>query len=190
MNRGFTLVEMVLVGTMAALVGGALLMILVNNNSVVSKQSSLVNVGVSLNDSLHQIDDLIRQASVVAAGYPEVAPAYFTGAEVLVLKLPSISSSGTIEGVYDYMVISKQTDIPQILHLRIFPDSEGRSSRQSDDKIVTTLLQSIKFTYYDSNRNEVSPTAASAIKTELAVKSQTGSVGSNQTGIILTNLRN
>lgn len=188
MTRGFTLLEMVIVGGIALVVGTFLASILVNHSGVSYKQGSIVNSGLSLNDSMKTIDENIKQAAAVASSYPESSPIYTTSAEVLVLKLPAINSSGIINNVYDYVVVAKDTANTKILRLYVFPDAQ--SSRLSANMVLTTILQSVQFQFMDKNGNAVSPNAATSVGVNLTVLSKLGSIGQNQSASSVTSLRN
>lgn len=188
MIKGFTLVEVIIALGVTAIVGALLASILVNNSGLSYKQNAIVNNGLSLNDSVRIIDENIRQASAVEAVYPESSPIYTTGAEVLALKMPAINSQGIINNVYDYAVISKDSNMPQILRLQVFPDAQ--STRSSANVVLTTILQSIQFQFTDKNGNVVSPSAATSVGINITMLSKTGSVGATQTSSTVTSLRN
>lgn len=189
LKNGFSLVEVLVVSAASLIIGVILTGILVNHNGVFYKQSSLVNEGLSLNDTLNQIDSKIRQATVIAAGYPEVSPNFNTGTEVLVLKLLSIDINGNIiNDTYDYIVIARDSENNRILRMITYPDS--LSSRNAGNVILTTLLESIEFKYLDKDNNQVSPISAGSIEVDLTVLSKTGSIGQPQSSSIITSLRN
>ncbi len=187
-SLGFTLVETLVASGVALIVGTLLVGILVNHSGLSYKENALVNEGLSLNDAMGKIDNNIRESAAVAIGYPESTPTYTTGNSVLVLKLPALSSSGTIENVYDYAVIAADITQPKVLRLQIFPDSQ--SIRQPANTVLTTLLNSVTFNYLDRNGNSVTPADAFKVSVNLSVLSQTGSIGSSRSSVSTTSLRN
>lgn len=187
-NSGFTLLEIILTAALALIVGTFLIVILVNNSGFFYKQNAIISEGLDLNDAIREIDNSARQATAVTAGYPESNPLYTSDSQTLVLKLPALSQGGIIEGVYDYIVISKDPRQGKILRKQIFPDSQ--STRQASDLILTTLLKEIEFKYLDKSGNQVSPTQATSIETNIAVTAQTGLIGSTRSSTVVTSLRN
>lgn len=182
--------ETLIVGGVALIVGTFLVGILVNNNGFFYKQTSTVSEGLGLNDTVREIENSIRQAASVSSGYPEVSPiyTYTSGASTLVLKLPSYNESGVIANVYDYIVIAPDALKPKILRMQIFKDD--LSQREEANKVLTTLVESVQFSYLDKNGNSVSPVSASSVGVTLKLLAKTGSVGSSRSSSTVINLRN
>lgn len=188
-EKGFTLVEMLLALAVTIIIGVYFASILVNNSGFFYKQTAIINEGLSLNDAVSEIDKNIRQASSVAAGYPEASPTYTSGSETLVLKLPAFSDTGTISNTYDYVVVAKDAANPKVVRLLTFPDSQ--SIRPSTDLVLTTMLESITFSYLDKNNNPVTPSSAAVVSFEVKVSPKLGSIGgSSRTATMVTTLRN
>lgn len=186
--RGFTLLETVIAGGVALVVGTLLVGILVNHSGLSYKENAIVNEGLNLNDAMAKINHSIREAAQVAAGYPEDTPTYTTGTSTLVLKIPALSAVGIVENVYDYAVIAVDPTNPKVLRLRVFPDSQ--STRQPVDSVLSTFLDSIQFGYLDKGGNAVAPNAAFRVSVNLSVLTKTGSIGSGRTSVSTTALRN
>lgn len=186
--KGFTLLETVLASAVALVIGVLLVGILVNHSGLFYQQRSLISEGVDANDTLSVLDRYIREAAAVAAGYPPSSPNYSSGQTTLVLKLPSLGPSGVLAETYDFLVIAQDVSQPKILRMQIFPGSQ--SMRQPENLVLTTLLESIQFTYLDKTGATVNPIQASSIRTKLSVLSQTGSIGSTRSSEMLTTLRN
>lgn len=187
-GRGFTLFETVVVAGIAVIVGALLVGILVNNTGVTNTEKSNVTQGLSANDSLAEIDNYIRQAASIVSGYPTVTPTYISGNNIIVIKIPATDSQGTISNVFDYVVITKDSTNANLLKEYIFPDS--LSTRNAVNKVLSTILESITFTYLDSNENIVTPTSAVKVKTEINVLSQNGQANKSRSATIVTSLRN
>lgn len=187
-QKGFTLLETVLVMGISVIVGTLLLTILVNQSNFSSKQNSLVSEGLGLNDATRKIDEYIRQAVSIVESYPEDSPIYTTSSDTLVLKLPAIDSSGVISSVFDYVVIARDLPDTNVLRLQVFPDP--LSTRQSVDTVLTAILESIEFQFKDKNGNLVSLDLTTTVDTEVAVTSQNGSISSSRSSKISTTLRN
>lgn len=186
--RGFTLLETVMAAGIALIVGTFLVAILVSHSGLFYKQSSIVSEGLSLNDAIREIENNIRQAVYVADGYPEGSPDYTTGSETLVLKLPALSESGVVDGVYDYVVVAKDPAQSKVMRIWVFPDPQ--STRNASNLVLTTLLESVQFKFLDKSGDLVVPAAAASVGTTLTVLSNVGSIGSSRASSAITTLRN
>lgn len=186
--KGFTLLETLIATGVAMAVGTFLVTFLASNTGLFYQERSLVNSGLALNDVLQVVSSDIRQASGIPEGYPESSPVYVSGLDILVIKLPSTSTSGVIPGVFDYIVISKDVNQPAILTKQIFADPQ--SNRVSTTQLLTPLLDKVVFSYLDKNGNPVAPTLAVQVKLSLDVLSKTGQIGTKKSSTAITNLRN
>lgn len=187
-QKGFTLAETLIVAAIFLIVGTLLGAILVNNTGLYNSQTSLVTTGLNLNDVMREIDTYIRQASTVATGYPEISPSYLTGDSTLVLKIPSLNAQGMVSNTFDYVVITHDSIKTNLLREYIFPDPT--SDRQSQNKVLSSILQSVVFTYLDRNNNVVTPALAEKVKTEVTVLTTNGLQNKSNNAITITNLRN
>jgi prepilin-type N-terminal cleavage/methylation domain-containing protein len=187
-RKGFTLVETIIVAAVFLIVGTLLASILVNNTGLSNSQSSLVTSGLNINDAVSTIENNIRQASSVAIGYPEVTPTYTTSSNTLVLKIPSYNASGVISDTYDYVVVTKDLTKTYLLKQYIFPNA--LSIRQSQNKILTNILQSIEFSYLDKNDNVVSSNTAEKVKVIINVLPGNGVADKTRSATIVVSLRN
>lgn len=186
--KGVTLVEALLTLGIAVVVGALLLVIIVNTSGLFYQQSSKLEQGLSLNDALSEIRKSIRTSQAVAATYPAAgSPTYTSGATQLVLKIPSIDSSGNIISTSDYFVFLKDTDK---LRFRTFPDSQ--SSRKAQDQIFTTKLDSLIFEYFDAQvpPQQVQPNLAVKIKISLSLRQKAGVGFETNVATAEANLRN
>lgn len=172
----------------AVIVGTLLVSILVNNTGVTNTEKSNVAQGLSTNDSVREIDNYIRQAAAVVTGYPVISPTYITGTSTIVIKIPAINDHGVISNVFDYIIITKDSTRPSLLKEYIFPDS--LSIRETTDKILSNILETIEFTYLDKNGNVVAPAPAEKVKTKITVLSKNGSADKSRSATIVTSLRN
>lgn len=186
---GFTLFETVIVAGIALIAGTFLVSILVNNTGVTNTEKSMVTQGLSTNDSVREIDNYIRQAVAIVSGFPVISPTYVTGSNTIVIKIPAIDNQGTISNVFDFIVITKDSTRENLLKEYVFPDS-SLSIRETTDKILTNILESIEFTYLDKNGNIIAPTLAEKVKTKITVLSKNGSANKSRSATIVTSLRN
>lgn len=187
-HKGFTLLEVIIATGVTLIVAVFLVGILVNNNGFYSKQNAYISQGLNLNDASSEIDSRIKEAVQVVAGYPVDDPIYFSGTETMVLKLPSYNTDGVLVDTYDYAVFAKDIEDPEVLKILVFPDPQ--SDRLTTNLVLTTLLNSIKFEYFDKGGNIISPTSASKVRITLSVLSKTMGLETIQTRILESSLRN
>lgn len=179
MQKGFTLAEIVIALSIATVVGGLLLTIMVGSAGLFHKESSKVNIGLNTNDALSQVQRSIRQAYAVDAASSE---------NQLVLQIPSIDPSGDIipDTFDDFVFLS---DANKFI-FKVFPDPA--SSREAADQIFSTLVDDLTFKYYNfaNPPAEVAPIAAVKVSVTLKLKQKSGA--DYQTSIATTeaNLRN
>lgn len=188
MVKGFTLVEILMVVSVSTVIGIYLVSVLLGNTGFSSKQNTIITQGISLNDLTDAINSQIRQAQSIAVGYPETSPTFVSGASTLVLKIPSINNNGVIADKYDFVIFTKDNGNPKILRMKIIPD--GVSTRVSADQVLTSMLNSIIFSYYDKSGGVVSPVGAFSVGLSVNVASGNGAGNQSRTSSTTTNLRN
>lgn len=162
--KGLTLVEVVIAMGLSVIVGGLLLVIIVNSTGLFLKQSTKIEQGLAVNDALSAIRGNIRQAQSIASTYQS----YTSSSTQLVLKLASIDASGNlIPYTFDYFVFFKDQSS---LKFQSFPDP--LSSRKSQDQLFLIGVDSIEFKYLDSSNppQEVIPTAAAKVRIAVSLK--------------------
>lgn len=188
-SLGFTLIELVVAMGISIIIGALLISVLSHNTGFFYQESGVVNEGINQNNLTVETGKYIRQAVQVASGYPISSPTYTSSSTTLVLQIPGLSSTGTVlSNIYDYVVVYKDSSNSKVLHLQVFPDPT--SYRGSLNEILTTLLNTITFTYLDINGNVVSPTSSAQVEINYSLLSKTGSVSSTGTVDFKTTLRN
>lgn len=172
----------------AAIAGVLLLVIIVNSAGLFTKQSSKVQTGLNINDSLSQVRASIKQASAVAPSYTSGSTTYTSGDNQVVLKVASIDASNNIiDLTFDYFVFFLDQNT---LRFKIFPDPS--SSRSAADRIFSTSVDSLVFKYYNFANPpvEVSPASASKVRITLVLKQKSGAGLEINTATSEANLRN
>lgn len=188
-ESGITLFEVLITLTVSAIIGGLLLVVIVNTGGIFYKESSSLEQGLNINDALGKITQSIKEASAVEVSYPSGSPIYTSSATQLVLKVPSLDSSNNlISNTFDYFVFHLNGTN---LHFKIFPDL-SLSSRKPQDQIFSTNVNTLLFQYYNSQTppQEVSPSSAVTIKTSLVLRQKSGSGFEQNTATTEANLRN
>lgn len=187
-NAGLSLIEVLVAMGIATVAGVLLVAVIVNSTGVFSLQSSKIQTGLNINDSLMQIRDAIKQASGIAANLTEGSVTYTTGSDQLILKVVSIDSSNNIiENTFDYFVFLQDQNV---LRFKIFPDAQ--SSRKSAENILSVSLDSVLFQYFNSGipPSEVFPAEAAKIRVSLKLKQKVGQSFETNTATSEANLRN
>src|SRR5579884_1858498 len=173
----------------AGIAGAILIALLVQNNGLFYSQSARINQGVALNDSVTSISNDIRSSSAVVAGYPIASPTTVSGANSIVLQYPSIDSSGNvIDQTFDYLTLTQDSSNSHILREQIFPNAQ--STRKSGNKVLTTNLSSINFSYYDDSGHTITPSAATKVGFSVILLNNVAGHPQQSSGSAVINLRN
>lgn len=189
MRAGFTLLELLIAISVSIVAGSILVSLMTAGNGLFYQQGSKINQGLSLNDSVNEISNLIKISSSIASSYPASSPQYSTDSNTLILSIPSIDSTGkVINNTYDFAVIARDATKNNILRLQVFPNP--LSSHKSQNQVLSTTLSSVTFLYYDNNDQPVSPTSAAKINftVNLTEKAGYGNQSSSASGQV--NLKN
>lgn len=187
-EAGLTLVEILISSSIAVVVGSLLLIIMVNSSGLFYKESSKVNIGLNTDDALSKVRKSIKESSAVVANYTQGLETYTSGVTMIVLKLPSLDSSGNIiPNVFDYFVFFKDQS-----HLRFktFPDIV--SFRKPQDQIFSTNVEGLVINYLTSDNPpvEVSPSSAAKVRITLTLKEKNWSTDETHTATSEANLLN
>lgn len=165
MMRGLTLVEVLIAMGIATIVGSLLLVIIVNSTGLFYTQSSKLSQGVGINDALQKVKDSIRQSSSVASSYQDNSTTYTSSSTQLILKIPSIDTSGNVIGeTFDYYVFFTDQNF---FKFKSFPASQ--SSRKAFNQILSSNVDGLTFQYFGSQTPPQEVTAVSAAKVRLAI---------------------
>ncbi len=186
-NKGFTLIELIIVLSVSAMVGLLLISMLVQNSGLFYIQNSRVIQGVGENDALSSFRTYTKVSKAVALSYPETGSAIYTsGSSILILKLGSIDSSGNlIDNVFDYVVYYVSQNK---LYIKIYPGTG--SSRQAVNKILADNVDALNFTYLDATNLAVSPSSATKVIMRLTLRQKAGTTYEINIATSEANLRN
>lgn len=172
----------------AVVVGSMLVVIILNSSGIFYKESSTLEQGLNINDALSKIRQSVKESSGVASSYTLSGITYTSSSQQLVLKLPSINSSGnTISNTFDYFVFFKDKSY---LRFKTFPDAA--STRKAQEQIFSNSVDSLSFIYLDSSNppKEVTPTVATKVRVSLTLKQKSGANFETNSGGTEANLRN
>lgn len=187
-TTGFTLIELLIAMGITAVIGLSLVVIIVNSAGLFYKQSSTVQEGLNINDALAIVRSSIKQASSVGVSYTDGSTVYTSGPQQLVLKVSSIDSAGNIiPGTYDNFVFYKDQDF---LRSKVFLNP--LSSRNPVDRILSTIVNNLNFTYFNSATPpvEVAPPVATRIRIALTLKQKAGMSFETSIATSEANIRN
>lgn len=187
-SSGFTLLEVLIAMGIAAIIGGLLLVIIVNSTGLFLKQQSKVSEGININDVLPKVRSSIKIATSVINQYTGGSTTYTSGATQLILKIASVDlSNNIIEGKYDYYIYYLDGNF---MRFKLFPDAV--SSRGSQDQILSNSVQNLSFLYYNlaNPPAEVLPADAAKVKITLTLRQKTGAGLETTTQTAEANLRN
>lgn len=187
-QKGITLVELIISSSIAVVVGGLLLVVIVNSSGLFYKESSVINIGLNTNDALASVRNSIKESYSVAPFYVAGLETYTSGATTIVLKIPSLDSSGNIiYEVFDYFVIFLDQSK---LRFKTFPDA--LSSRTAQDQILSNMADNLVFQYFNSEEppEQVAPITAKKVRVTLTLKERSRSNYEASTATSEANLRN
>ena len=164
--KGFTLPEVIIGMGVVVLVGGLLILMMVQSTGLFYRESSKISQGVGLNDSLSKIESSIRKSSgVVSSSTPSQ----------LMLKFPAIDGSGNI--IADAFDLETFLLEGGILKYKLLPDPQ--SSRILLDTILTKNIESLDFKYLDDSNQIVLPNLAKKVIATIFLKEQIASAEAN-----------
>lgn len=189
-SKGWSLLEVLVVVTVAAVAGGLLVNIMVSSGKIFVDQNALITQGLSLNQTQLELTELIKSSAGISGQYPaQGSPQFTTDSNTLVIKLPAVDSAGNvINSVYDFAVIDSDSGNPKILRKQIFKDNQ--SYRKTENKVLTTNLKSISFSYLDVNNTQVSYDQAVRIGFIINLLTPSGFADKESSGSGTVNLKN
>ena len=176
-NKGFTLIELVVVIALVATTVVVLVNLFIGQNRIYKTQTAELNVANDTRASLDDIDAYARQSRRVLANYQT----WNTGAQALVLEIQSINASAQlIPGTYDTVVYYLTG--PNF-YRQVFPNSA--SGRTAQTKKLAGNVTGLVFTY-----NNLDPTLASEITVDLTIQESAGQQTRSITASSKSYLRN
>lgn len=185
---GLTLIEVLIAMGISIAVTGLLVVIMISSAGLFSRQSTNLQQGLNINDALMNVRQNIKQAKAVESSFVDGTTTYTSSPETLILKIPSIDTSGSIiSNTFDRAVFFKDAN-----KLRWKMITDPLSSRKSQDQIFSTSLDSLKFQFFNSDNPplEVIPALSAKVRITLTVKQKVGTSFQQQTATSEAALRN
>lgn len=145
-NRGFTLLEMVVVIGIGTILVLFVLGILISNNRFYANQSGENEAIFNTRIIADRIASYGRGAAAVLSSYIYNSSNYVSDSDTLVLQVPSIDASANIiGGAYDHVIITR--DLSDTSKLQLYVDPDASSSRGARGVLLTNKLDTMTFTY-------------------------------------------
>lgn len=187
-QSGLTLIEILVALAITIVAGTLLFVIIVNSAGLFSLQSSKLQGGLNINDALMEVRKSIKQASSVVSSYTDGSTTYTSGANTLVLKVLSVDSSNNIlAGTFDHFVFFLDQ---KYFRFKVFKDVS--SARSESDQVLSTVVDSLTFKYFNSATPpvEVTPASATKVYISLTLKQKAGAGFDTNTATAEASLRN
>jgi prepilin-type N-terminal cleavage/methylation domain-containing protein len=152
-QRGFTLIEVVIVIAIFAFLMVSLMGLMMWHNKVFMMERAEIAATGSARNVMNNVTKYTAQAYQVAASTVVSGTTYTTDADTVVLQLPTYNASGAIvNATYDYVIFNLSgTNLYQIISIG------AGSNRKAGTKLLSDSIYTVSFTYDN-------PTVTSATK--------------------------
>ncbi len=141
--RGFTLIETVFVVGLTALLLLAIHSLYFSFTRLASEESAEYDARSDASGVIRSVSNIVIPANRILASHSFTTGSYSTGAETLVVRMPSVDATGAIiAGVFDYAVIYQEDSSA---HMRV--EAGAGSVRQTREQIIGTSLTDLSFSY-------------------------------------------
>jgi Tfp pilus assembly protein PilW len=176
-EAGFTLTELLVAIGMGIIVIGAIFSFYLYNQQSFTSASAYVEINTAARLAMDWMSRDLRWAQQLITNKTINSQYYITGTEEIILKIPSIDSSGDIiDGVFDYVVYhlsqSDSTKLERII------DANALSSRVDETRIIANNISSLTFS---SAGTELSNIPDVTTLTNVAIELTTSKVASRRT---------
>ena len=167
-NRGITLIE-----TMIGLAISALLVVILSYCLVIvlrlnEAQKTISALTSSTDRGIYRISSSIQQSSQILSSAVISGTTFTTSSSVLVLKIPTVNSSGQIiSGSYDTVVYRRNPS--DLSELQEITDAEAGSARFDGTHLIARFVTNLLFRYNNSDYSSAS-TATVFLKTGTTVR--------------------
>ena len=184
-NRGITLIE-----TMIGLAISALLVVILSYCLIIvlrlnEAQKTVSALTSSTDRGIYRISSSIQQSSQILSSAVISGTTHTTSSSALVLKIPTVNSSGQIiSGSYDTVVYRRNPS--DLSELQEITDAEAGSARFDGTHLIARFVTNLLFRYNNSNYSLAS-TATVFLKTGTTVRGVLKE-SANQTTVRLRNL--
>jgi prepilin-type N-terminal cleavage/methylation domain-containing protein len=165
MNRAFTLIEIILVVALSTLLFLALTSLYHSFTQLYAQESAGYSARTSAGRVIRGVESVVLPASRILSSHTFSTGLYVTGAETLVVEIPSVDEGGSLMvGFYDYAVVY-QDGTSALLRIEA---GEG-SARVSRQVTLGTSILNLDFSY-----DNIDVTNAHSVTTAITVRAQEG----------------
>ncbi|GAC1413688.1 MAG: hypothetical protein NVSMB66_6100 [Candidatus Doudnabacteria bacterium] len=106
-QKGFTLIEIIIVMALLITVIGGVLELFISHNKIFSYQNALIKASGSARTTMNEISQDALQSYRIVGSQTVNGTSYTSGASTVIFQIPSFNASGTvISNTYDYAVFS------------------------------------------------------------------------------------
>lgn len=143
MSRAFTLIESVIVVALFIVVMLGVMQLYIVFGRVITGQSASIGAVLDGSDIVDAARSAGLQARAVVAAHTFSGVSYSSGTTTIIFELPSVDSSGApIPGAFDYIgIYASSTEAYRVI------DAAQGSARVSGEKLLTSILGALNFTY-------------------------------------------
>lgn len=165
---GFTLAEVLIVITGAAIIGTILITIMVQSSNIFTNQNTQVTQNLALNNINTELSQTIRFASQIASNFAQGSDNYSSGTNQIVIKTPSIDNQkNIIDNKTDTIIYLTDPNDQKLLKKMVFPDPA--SSRPAENSILNSHLENLQFRYLNDSNVETNPVSATKVEFEITL---------------------
>jgi prepilin-type N-terminal cleavage/methylation domain-containing protein len=160
-QRGFTLIEMIIVIGIMSVVMVVLSQMFLGTERTYRTQNAELNVNFAARSTLDDIDAYVRQATKALGTYTT----YTAGPSVLILEIPSVNSSNQlVPGTYDKVVFTFSANRVERIVI-----ADAASTRLSNTKLLADNVTDLTFTYNNADFAQVTK-----VQTDISVIETSG----------------
>lgn len=164
-RRGVSLMETIIVIGIMSVLMLVVTQIFLLNYEIVDKQSGRAANETGAILAAKTISQMTRGASAVEASHVFSGTTRTSSSTTLVLKMPSIDSSGNVlAATFDYVAIYRHTTNTDELHVAI--DAATGSYRQDGSRRLTANNQTLTFFYNDPTLTETDRVSAYVVNSQ------------------------
>ena len=167
-QKGFTLIELVVVLMLMGLILTALFTLYERHNRIYVYEQALIRVSASGRSSMNEIVAAVLQGHRIISSQTINGTVHNTGTNTIIIEIPAIDASErVVNGAYDYAVIYASG---KNLWYELQPHAS--SSRTSRKRLLSDTLASVSFIYDNPTYAQVKKVTAN-VSTSETVKNQT-----------------
>jgi prepilin-type N-terminal cleavage/methylation domain-containing protein len=148
MNKGLTLIEVLVVTGLTAILVTLGASIFLSNNLFYEFQGGKIEINNSAREAADKIDEFGREAIAVEASHTYLSTTHTTDADTMVFRLPALDAQNDIiEDIFDYVVVTASSTVPE--RLELYVDADPLSARPERELLLSDNLADFNIVYDD-----------------------------------------